>query len=426
MFVSITSTPLPYAWGSLTAIAELLGRPAGGGPEAELWFGSHPAAPSSVTGSEVDARPGSVTAPAWHPAAAAGNPAVAGGSEDLAEWLTRMGLEALPFLLKVLAAAAPLSLQVHPSAQHARAGFERENALGIPLDAPHRNYRDPFPKPELIVAVEPLRVLCGFRPVDEVRADLQRLLDLGAGQPVHEWLDRLREDSDLPGVFEWLITGGPGVAELVSAVVGAGREAVPVVGLLADAHPGDPGIAIALLLHELTLEQGEALYLPAGNVHAYLSGTGIELMTSSDNVLRGGLTAKHVDVAEVLAVADLTTGPAPLLAAQHLAPGVTQWHPAPEPFRLLRVEVPAVPALATDAVPAQAEPAPAVVPASTVDLAGPALLLCVSGEATVTGALGSITLPRGAAAYASPDEGRLTLTAHDGSATTVFVATTAP
>ncbi len=302
-----------------------------------------------------------------------------GQDGDLREWLDREG-EPLPFLFKVLAAESPLSLQAHPDAATARAGFDRENALGIGLDDPARNYRDPFPKPELIVAVEDgFHALCGFRPVAETRADLELLIELGAGEPVTHWLGRLRDDRDIRPVFEWLISRGPGVDELIAAVVAAGRDAFPTVGLVADAYPGDPGIAIALMLHDVELRAGEALYLAAGNIHAYLSGLGMELMRSSDNVLRGGLTPKHVDVGELLAVLDFAPGPVPSLPARSPSPGVTVWDPGIGDFRLARIDG-----------------------QGALAIGGPAIALCVAGEAELTGASGTVALPRGSAVYAQP------------------------
>src|SRR5690606_22686882 len=154
---------------------------------AELWLGSHPASPSRLVDDQGDLR----------------------------TLLEREGSEPLPFLLKVLAAQSPLSLQAHPTAEQAAAGFARENALGIPLDAPHRNYGDPHPKPELIVALrDGFRALCGFRPVSDVRGDLERLVSLGGGDAVQGWLDRLTGDDRIRPVFEWLISRGPGVDEL--------------------------------------------------------------------------------------------------------------------------------------------------------------------------------------------------------------------
>lgn len=319
VLIRIANTPRPYAWGSPTAIAELLGREPAGGPEAELWLGSHPGSPARI---------------------------VAGADEeDLAQWAAAHAPEGrLPFLLKVLAASAPLSLQVHPTLEQAREGFARENALGIPLDAAERNYKDPFPKPELMLALsDPFRALCGFRPVAESRADLQSLGD----SRLDPLLDRLVDDAALPAVVAWLLERRDGVDEVVQALSehASGLDGdecgawLGSVRMLVEHHHADPGIAISTLLHTVLLRPGEALYLPAGNIHAYLEGVGIELMAASDNVLRGGLTAKHVDVAELLRVLDARPMPAPYLQAEHPAPGISVLRPAEVDFALVDVEV---------------------------------------------------------------------------------------
>jgi mannose-6-phosphate isomerase len=301
MFVEITNEPRDYAWGSTTLIPELLGVPATGRPQAELWLGTHPGSPARLVGRDGDLRD------------------VAGE---------------LPFLLKILAAATPLSLQVHPTTAQAEEGFERENAAGIPLDAPHRNYKDPHAKPEMLYALsDEFRALCGFRPVAQTRATLDAAR---AGL-----FPELGTDADLPAVFEWLLSGAPDVAAVVDDVTTLARNAAgeswATVRLLAEHYPGDPGVAISLLLHTVVLARGEALYLPAGNVHAYLSGLGVELMGPSDNVLRGGLTPKHVDVTELLRVVDFTPVAEPRLEPV-AAPGVREFRPDGAGLRLVIVE----------------------------------------------------------------------------------------
>ncbi len=332
MFVEITNTPRDYAWGSATAIADLLGTTPSGGPEAELWLGAHPGSPSRVVGEErtlldvVDGR--------------------------------------LPFLLKVLAAAAPLSLQAHPTPEQAVEGFARENAAGVPLDAPHRNYKDEFHKPELIYALsEPFRALSGFRPVAETR---EALAVVAGDERIAPLLDRLTDDGSLRDVFAWLIGAGDDVDDLVATLVEASATADGVswqtVRTLADAYPGDPGIAISFLLHTVELHRGEVLYLPAGNIHAYLEGLGIELMASSDNVLRGGLTPKHVDVPELLSVLDFRPLPAPYLAPEVPEAGVQVFRPDVDDFVLT--------VIAPDAAARGVE----------VRLDGPAIALCTEGS----------------------------------------------
>lgn len=317
MFVAITNTPRDYAWGSATAIASLLGSSPSGDPEAELWLGTHPGSPSRVGGGLLS------------------------------------DLTTLPFLLKVLAAASPLSLQAHPTIAQAVAGFARENAAGLPLDAPNRNYKDELHKPEIIYALTPFRALCGFRPASETGAAIERLLSATPGNAaLNGWLDRLGSDDDIRPVFEWLLSRGAGVDELLVALVSAAAqvdgEHYTLVAELAAAYPGDPGIAISLMLNLAVLEPGEVLFLPAGNIHAYIEGLGIELMAASDNVLRGGLTPKHVDVPELLSVLDFTPLPVP-----HLAPvsseGVDTFSPLPD-FALVHVTSDASVALPSEAI----------------------------------------------------------------------------
>ncbi len=407
MFVRIGNTPRDYAWGDRTALAELLGRAPSGAPEAELWLGAHEGSPSQVL-----------------------DPAVGGGCRTLDEFIAADPMLALgrmrvieaeaagraprlPFLLKVLAAAAPLSLQAHPSSAQARAGFARENAQGIPLDDPRRNYQDDQPKPEIIVALEDgFEALCGFRSAAAAAADFDLL-----GVP--ELAARLRahpsDEAALRAVTRWLLEpDGDAVAAVVAAVVaGANRVAdsaadaprFAAVRFIAAQRPSDPGIAVALLLNHVALRRGEALYLPAGNIHAYLSGVGVELMTASDNVLRGGLTPKHVDVPELLEVLDFAPLPVPFLAAVPVAPGVESYRPGGPDFALAHVVV------RTDSA---AGPLPLPSAAIAIAVAGPVHLAGAGG--------GSLELARGEAVFITPDELALTFTG----AGEVFVATANP
>lgn len=439
MFVGITNTPRDYAWGSATAIASLLGRTPSGKPEAELWLGAHPGSPARVV-----------------------DPSATGGAETLASWIATapdVALGAggasdtprLPFLLKVLAAGKPLSLQAHPSAEHARAAFDLENAAGIPLDSPNRNYRDPFHKPELIFALsETFEALCGFRDLPSIHRiiDELRALDAASDNPQPEALDglerRLADPEPLRSAVGWLLRDGRGrdtgeVAWLVErvvalaahadflasggAVIGFATELATVSSLAAE-YPGDPGIVLSLLLNRVSLSRGEVLYLPAGNIHAYLSGLGIELMSASDNVLRGGLTNKHVDVDELLEVLNFTPVAVPYLPAEPTSSaGVSVYRPDVPDFELIHIAADAVAtadaASAVDA--ATTDPAAnATVPMRQVTLSGPAIALCTAGGFLVAGAGSSVALKRGDAVYITPDEGTLTF----AGAGEVFLATT--
>jgi mannose-6-phosphate isomerase len=322
----------PYAWGSRTAIAELQGRPTPTAePEAELWMGAHPRAPSFV-------RSGATAVPLS--ALIADRPEATLG----ARVATRFGAE-LPFLLKVLAAERPLSLQAHPSAEQARAGCAREDAANIPRDAPHRSYRDPHHKPELLCALAPFEVLCGFRAVDHTRA-LLAALAVPALAPVAEALEA-SPPRGLHDAFSLIMTlPAPRRRAAVVAVAAACTRHADTCGpwaaecawiaRIAEAYPGDPGVIGSLLLKLMRLAPGEAVFLPAGNLHAYLRGVGIELMANSDNVLRGGLTPKHVDVAELLRVLDFEAPEAAPVAADIDGGVITYDTPAPE-FRLSRI-----------------------------------------------------------------------------------------
>jgi mannose-6-phosphate isomerase len=349
VFVEITNTPRDYAWGSDSAIAELLGRVPSGRPEAELWLGDHPGSPARLVG-----RDGTI-----------------------------LDVEAgrLPFLLKVLAAARPLSLQAHPTPAQAEAGFDREEAAGVPVDAPERNYKDRSHKPEIIYALsDPFRALCGFRAVEQTRTVLDPVAD---DERVAPLLDRLRTDDDIRPVFEWLITRSEGVDDLVAALVEASAVTDDVswdtVRRLSEAYPGDPGIAISLLMHTAVLRPGEVLYLPAGNIHAYLEGLGIELMAASDNVLRGGLTPKHVDVPELLSVLDFRPLPVPSLRPEQTRPGV----------RVFRPDVPDFVLTVVDGVETE------------VPLDGPAIVLVVRGTTRIASGPG---LARGHAVFVEGEE----------------------
>jgi mannose-6-phosphate isomerase len=278
-----------YGWGSTTAIQQLLGVPVDGRPAAELWFGAHSGDPSDVPARGVSLAE-----------LIADDPEQALGPQSVSTF----GPE-LSFLLKVIAAEAPLSIQVHPSRAQAQAGYAAEDGAGIARTAANRNYRDANHKPELLCALTPFEGLCGFRPVEDTLALLAELQ-----VPELDFLaDLLHEPDPLRIAFTALLRH-PEPASLVGAVVqrAAGADDGPLhaVRLAADAYPTDIGVVLLLLLNYLRLEPGEAIFLGAGNVHCYLRGTGVEIMANSDNVLRCGLTPKHVDVEELLHVTDFT------------------------------------------------------------------------------------------------------------------------
>jgi len=317
----LTSAIRDYAWGSRTAIASIQGRSVpSDGPEAELWLGAHPAAPSALGSvSLVDA--------------IAADPAGMLGPAVVDAFGTR-----LPYLLKLLAAAEPLSLQVHPDATQAAAGFAAQEAAGIPRDAPERTYSDPFHKPEVLVAVDEFEALCGFRdPL--VSAEAIASLDV---PPLGRVVAALRSDAEPLREAVRLLTSWPadGRAELVQAVAAStssmSTEDARLAGDLAARYPGDVGVVLALLLNHVRLRPDEAVWMPAGNLHMYLRGVGVEIMAASDNVLRGGLTLKHVDVPAVRAVVRYEVLADPVVRPVAVAPGLVTWPVPVDEFSLHR------------------------------------------------------------------------------------------
>ena len=293
----LENTIQTYAWGSRTAIPELIGRPPDPVmPQAELWMGAHPKAPSRVL---IDGRLISLKELI---------------GDRPREILGREVAEAfhgeLPYLFKVLAAAKPLSLQAHPSAAQARAGFKRENDLGIPLDSPQRNYRDPHHKPECICALTPFWALHGFRRITEI-LELGDLLGAEAMTPL---LQTLREQPDSEGLrsfFRTMMLLSPRQKERLTRQAlfearhkSSEHDVLRWMVILAESYPDDIGALAPLFLNLVQLQPGQALFLPAAELHAYLEGVGIELMANSDNVLRGGLTSKHIDVPELIDILD--------------------------------------------------------------------------------------------------------------------------
>ena len=286
-----------YAWGDRSAIPQILGRPVDGRPWAEWWLGTHPSAPSTLdTGAALSTVSGD-----------------------------------LPYLLKLLAAAEPLSLQTHPDSSTAAAGFAREEAEGLAIDAAARIYRDPFAKPELLCALTAFDTLCGFRPV---AATAELLFDIGA----FDLRDQLL-GVGLEATVAALYRGRLSPASALEACIAHPSPEAQLVNALAAQYPGDASVVITLLLNRVLLQPGEAIFLGPGNLHAYLHGVGVEVMGASDNVVRGGLTVKHVDVEELLAVLRYQPLADPVVRAVEVEPG--RWrYPTPDaPFELWRFEI---------------------------------------------------------------------------------------
>lgn len=293
-----------YPWGTKDAIPSLIGQAPDAKPWAEQWYGAHPLGDSPT-------------------------PDGATLSEHLAQQQDQLGKAALmtfgrrlPFLMKILSAASPLSLQAHPTRQQAREGHARESLLGVPLGAPERSFKDDWPKPETIVALTSFEALVGFR--DPVRT-AQLFEDLGVGDALASVTGPLRDRDGSPALQEVFldVLSLDDRRHLVDEVLGAAvnhLDAPGELGLFArtaveidEYFPSDPGILAALLLNRFSLEPGQALALAPGVMHSYLRGCCIEVMANSDNVLRGGLTAKHIDVDALLHVVSFAPTPAEVL-----------------------------------------------------------------------------------------------------------------
>jgi mannose-6-phosphate isomerase len=304
----LRNTVRDYAWGSRTAIPELTGVEPDGRPQAELWMGAHESASSVLPSGETSGE-------SLYDLVSA-DPAGVMGQETAERFDGRF-----PFLAKILAAAQPLSIQAHPSLAQAVDGFARDEAAGIPRDAADRNYKDAWPKPEILIALGPFEALIGFRPVEQTLALLEALDVAGL-----EEMTALLRDGKLEEVFRQLMSSDrdtirPLVAALGEACRQYAGEAyareVETLDRLSQDFPDDPGVLAALLLNRVRLERFQAVYLPAGNVHAYLHGTGFEVMANSDNVLRGGLTRKHIDVPELVSVVDFEPLAEPVLTGTY-------------------------------------------------------------------------------------------------------------
>ncbi len=236
--------------------------------------------------------------------------------------------------MKILAAAAPLSLQAHPTEEQAAEGFAREEAAGIPIDAPHRIYRDPHAKPEILCALTRFEALCGFREPDEAARDIEAL-DVDALRPLVVHLAA----GALESAVRWLLEQPDDVAATIVRDVARSSSLADWARRIAAAHPDDIGVVTALLLQRVDLEPGQAMYLDAGTLHAYLHGTGIELMTSSDNVVRGGLTTKHVDRTELLRVLDIKPRRPMVIDATSVDDAAVVWRVPTDSLHLARIAV---------------------------------------------------------------------------------------
>ena len=356
-----------YAWGSRTYLATLAGRPSPAKePEAELWIGAHSAAPSRVGNGDdrislealITERP----------------------EEILGGDLVSCNGASLPFLLKLLAAAEPLSIQVHPDLEQARAGFAREESRGVPRDAAARSYPDPRAKPELLCALEPFEALHGFRTPAQITRTLE-LLDAPELDPLFAALRAPAAAEALRGLLQALLLRPSSERRKLARAAHAaanhlGSGAPPEIrwiSRLGARFPDDSMVLAPAFMNLVTLEPGQALYTGAGVVHSYLGGAAVELQASSDDVVRVGLTDKHVDAVELLRIAGCEPLEPRVLQPRANAPGVLGFEPTPSGLLLERLEL---------GLERQGG-------ATVVELdrsharRGPALLVCTAGEAMV-------------------------------------------
>ena len=340
MLSRITGVTKNYDWGSKDLTPNFFGLEQSSEPLAEIWFGTHPLGESQILQS----------------------------GQHLSDQIGSR----LSFLVKILSAERALSIQVHPNSQQAKDGFALEQEQGIALDDPKRNYKDSSHKPEALVALTQFRALCGFRP----RAELVQIFsEFGKSESEFEALAKeLSGGASLSSVFELLIANKELAKRFTKSVDVSQSEPIAasaraLVERLLAQFPDDTGALVALMLNEVSLEPGEAIYLPAGNIHAYLSGLGVEVMAASDNVLRSGLTSKHVDVAEVLKLADFTELSDPKVRPKKLAEGLIEYPVECSEFRIYKAEVSGKNLLAD------------------LDLPDSAIVLCTAGEVAVSTSL---------------------------------------
>ena len=340
MLSRISGATKGYDWGSRELIPNYFGLEPSGEPMAEIWFGTHPLGESQLIQSE----------------------------QSLYEHIGSR----LSFLVKILSAERALSIQVHPNSVQAKEGFDLEQARGIPVDDPKRNYKDSSHKPEALVALTQFRALCGFRPKAEL---IQIFSEFGKTEAEFESLaQQLVAGAELSEIFETLISSKELAQRVLKTV--ASEQSEPLAASARDLmerlltqFPHDTGALVAIMLNEVSLEPGEAIYLPAGNIHAYLSGLGIEVMAASDNVLRSGLTSKHVDVPEVLKLADFSELAEPKVRPKKLAEGLLEYPVECKEFRIYKTEVSGKNLLAD------------------LDLPASAIVVCTAGEVAVSTSL---------------------------------------
>jgi len=359
-----------YAWGTAFDIPSFIGQAATGQPMAEVWMGTHPLGPAMVQGPD--------------------------GKVPLSEVAGE-----LPFMMKLLSAARPLSIQVHPNAELARKGFEAEEAEGVPLESPERVFKDPNPKPEMVYALTAFDTLVGFRPTAEILRILGPL-DHPVTQRMHDQLAANPGFHGIVRMLEALLLDPPTqheVHEVVALCHGRLALGLDIKRAYASAteiaphYPGDVGVVVSLLLNRLTLQPGEAAYLGAGIIHAHLRGMCVEVMVNSDNVLRAGLTDKTLSPAGVVASIQADMSRVARVSPDLFGTSTDVFEPGDGLFGL-----------------AVSQTSPADVDGVLLPDGGPRILVCTGGEVEVANAAGeAVRLTRGAVLYAGPEDGELRL-----------------
>jgi mannose-6-phosphate isomerase len=374
----LSGTLQRYSWGTTDAIPSILGYEPDGEPVAEYWLGAHASSPSTLRGGTLVEH-------------------IAAGPDVLGRRNREAFGEQLPYLMKILSARHPLSIQAHPSREQAEEGFARESRAGIPLHAPERTYKDSWPKPEIIVALDEFHTLSGFRD-PHLTAGL--FAGLGLRETLASVIGPLTErkgSAAMAEVFLDVLSLDEHRAHLVDETVSAAmhhRDDDGELGEFArtalelDEHfPSDRGILAGLLMNRLRLEPGEAMFVPAGMMHAHLRGTGIEVMANSDNVIRGGLTNKHIDVPELVSVVDFNPTVPKVIRPQQRGPGLFAFETPCTEFEVWRLQL--TDDLGAVAVPGQGSAR---------------ILLAIDGACTLEDGEQSLELPRGASAFLSAEE----------------------
>lgn len=382
-----------YDWGSLEALPRFLGEPADGRPWAEVWYGAHALGPARLLG---DGR--------------TLDEALAEESHRLlGDAVGRTFGGALPYLLKVIAPVSPLSLQVHPTREHARESFAAENAAGLPLESELRNYRDDNHKPEMLVALERFEALCGFRTPRRAAAILEGL-DTPLTRRLHDLLVEHPTAHGMRAAFRALVSPPmrpepehvAEVAQACRARYEAGQSPSPridrIVARLQEHFPGDGGVVAAMLLNPVTLHPGEALYVPVGTIHSYQSGLAVEIMAASDNVLRAGLTAKRVDTDEMLQCISVVAAPPVRVAPERLTEHTVAYYAPVDEFEL---------SLTTLDAAAGSSRQRHRIPGT-----GPRILLGLEGEQLIETASGRCGLASGQALLVPSADGELRASGH--------------